>query len=92
MQRPPEVPRSIDGEEPTSIHVRRAHAGERESLAWLITRFSSLLRLQASYRLRGTLRRIYDPDDLVDDVWVAVLPRLGDLEERGGRMTPVHLA
>lgn len=60
-------------------------------MAWLIVRFSPLLRLQARYRLRGALQSVCDPDDLVNDVWVTALPRLGDLRERDGRMTPVLL-
>ena len=82
------------GERPpdaTSFHVRRAQALETASLAWLIARFSPLLLVQANYRLRGTLRRVYDPEDLVDEVWLAALPRLEDLKERDGRLGPVLL-
>jgi RNA polymerase sigma factor (sigma-70 family) len=50
-----------------------------------------LLQVQADYRLPGSLRHLYDPQDLVDDVWLAVLPRLGELGERDGRWTPVLL-
>jgi RNA polymerase sigma-70 factor (ECF subfamily) len=75
----------------TSFHVRRAQALETASVAWLIARFSPLLLVQASYRLRGTLRRVYDPEDLVDEVWLAALPRLEDLKERDGRLGPVLL-
>lgn len=75
----------------TTLHVHRARDGEQDSLAWLIARFSPLLLAQASYRLRGPLRQIYDPEDLVADVWVTMLPRLGDLNERSSRLTPVML-
>jgi RNA polymerase sigma-70 factor (ECF subfamily) len=75
----------------TTLHVHRARDGEQESLAWLIARFSPLLYAQASYRLRGSLRQIYDPEDLVADVWATVLPRFGDLRERSNRLTPVML-
>ena len=75
----------------TTRHVHRARDGDRESLAWLIARFSPLLLAQASYRLRGSLRRVYDPEDLVADVWVTMLPRLGELRERSSRLTPVLL-
>ena len=82
--------RPNDGDsDSTSFHVRRAQALERTSVAWLIARFSPLLLVQASYRLRGTLRRVYDPEDLVDEVWVVALSRLGDLEDREGRLGPV---
>lgn len=36
-----------------------------------------------------TLRELYDPDDIVNDVWVVALPRLGELGTRDGRSTPV---
>ncbi len=83
--------RRPEGGELTSFHVRRACDGEQESLAWVITRFTPLLLLQANYRLRHPLRRLCDPEDLVDDVWAVTLPRMGALDERDGRLTPVLL-
>jgi RNA polymerase sigma factor (sigma-70 family) len=80
-----------NGPDSTTYHVRRARTLERGSIAWLIARFTPLLLVQASYRLRGSLRRLYDPEDLVDEVWLITLPRLGDLEERDGRLGPVLL-
>jgi RNA polymerase sigma factor (sigma-70 family) len=81
-----------DGEsDSTTFHVRRAQALDRTSVAWLIARFSPLLLVQAGYRLRGSLRRLHDPEDLVDEVWLATLPRLGDLRDRDGRLGPVLL-
>lgn len=73
----------------TSLHVYRARDGEADSLAWLIAHISPLLRIQAAYRLRGSLRRLYDPDDLVGEVWAVALPRLKDLRERESALTPV---
>lgn len=75
----------------TSYHVRRARDGEAASLEWVISRFSPLLRIQAEYRLTGPLRRLHDADDLVDEVWLVALERLGDLRPREGRWTPVLL-
>jgi RNA polymerase sigma-70 factor (ECF subfamily) len=75
----------------TSVHVRRAQAGEEESRAWIVARFSPLLRIQADYRLRGRLRRLYDPEDLVDEVWAVALPRLADLRARNAHLGPVLL-
>jgi len=77
--------------ESTNFHLQRAVAADPVSLAWLMTRLTPFLRLQARYRLRGCLRRIYDPDDLVNDVWAVILPRLGDLRERDGSLWPVLL-
>ncbi|HEX6865032.1 MAG TPA: sigma-70 family RNA polymerase sigma factor [Thermoanaerobaculia bacterium] len=87
-----EVEASDPDVDATTLHVRKAREGEETSLAWLIARFTPFLRVQASYRLRGPLRRLYDPDDLVDEVWACVLPRLGDIRERDGRCTPVLLS
>jgi RNA polymerase sigma factor (sigma-70 family) len=75
----------------TSFHVRRACALEPSSIAWLFARFSPLLQVQAAYRLRGPLRRLYDPEDLVNEVWIITLPRLEDLRERDGHLGPVLL-
>jgi RNA polymerase sigma factor (sigma-70 family) len=77
--------------EQTTLHVRRAAAGEGESIAWLIQRFSPLLRAQARYRLGRRLVRLVEPDDLVQDVWVRALPKLTGLVPRDGRLTPVVL-
>ena len=85
---------AADGPEPallTSFHVRKARAGDRRSLDWLIERFSPLLRAAAEYRMTGSLRRLYDPEDIVHDVWVTALPRLEELSPRDERYTPVLL-
>jgi RNA polymerase sigma factor (sigma-70 family) len=73
----------------TSYHVRRARGGDRESLDWLIERFSPLLHAAAEYRLTRSLRRLYDPEDIVNEVWATALPRLPDLSPRDERYTPV---
>jgi RNA polymerase sigma factor (sigma-70 family) len=73
----------------TSIHVRRAEAGDRASLEWVIERFTPALIAQARFRLRPALRALYDPEDVVADVWAVALPRLQDLVPQKGRLTPV---
>lgn len=75
----------------TSYHVRRARTGDEASLAWLIERLSPLLHASAEYRLGKTLRTLYDPEDIVNDVWVTALPRLHELPSRDERYTPVLL-
>ena len=77
--------------EQTSIHLERAKAGDRSSLNWLVGRLSPLLLAQARYRLGTRLRRYIDPEDLVQEVWASVYPRLSDLRPREGRETPVLL-
>ena len=74
--------------QPTTIHVRQAKAGDPDSLAWLIERFSPLLLAQARFRMRD--RNLgQDPEDLVQDVWSVTLPQLPELGDRAGRETPV---
>jgi len=73
----------------TSLHVGQAVRGDSESLEWLVTRLTPLLLAQARYRLGTVLEKRYDPTDLVNDVWLTALPKLGNLTPREGRLTPV---
>jgi RNA polymerase sigma-70 factor (ECF subfamily) len=75
----------------TSIHIRGARDGDGASRDWIVARFTPLVRAQAEYRLAGPLKRLYDADDLVNEVWIVVLPKLSSLEARDGRWTPVLL-
>jgi RNA polymerase sigma-70 factor (ECF subfamily) len=88
---PPPDPPSPDSFEDTTRHVRRAVEGSQDSVAWLVERFSPLLLAQALHRLGPHLRRLYDPEDLVQEVWAVSLPRLAGLGPRDGRFTPVVL-
>lgn len=75
----------------TSLHIDRARSGDPQSREFLVDRFGPVLLAQANYRLRGSLRSLCEPEDLVQEVWVTVLPRLSDLTARDGRWTPVVL-
>jgi len=77
--------------EATSYHVQRAVLGDAPSLEWVVGRLSPLLRAQAAYRLGADLRTFYEPDDLVQEAWLTMLPRLSTLQPRDGRYTPVLL-
>ena len=77
--------------DPTSLHICRAVDGDRESRDFLVERFTPVLLAQANYRLRGELRALVEPADLVQEVWAVTLPRLPDLQARDGRWTPVVL-
>lgn len=90
MERNPED-HDDDVVDPTTLHVARARAGDAESLEWLVRRFSPLLQKSAEYRLGKRLRELHDPEDIVNDVWVAVLPSIAELSAREGRYTPVLL-
>ncbi|MCK5942375.1 MAG: sigma-70 family RNA polymerase sigma factor [Planctomycetes bacterium] len=73
----------------TTMHVRGACSGDAASVDWLVARFTPLLIAQARYRLRGRMAAICDPEDVVNDVWLAVLPKLHRIQPRNGRHTPV---
>jgi DNA-directed RNA polymerase specialized sigma24 family protein len=75
----------------TSFHVLRAEQGDVASLEWVVRRFSPLLLAQAEFRLGPRLRRLWEPEDLVSEVWAVALPRLDELARREGRKTPVLL-
>lgn len=75
----------------TTFHVRRAALGDADSLGSVVARLSPLLLATAEYRLGPRLRTQVDPEDLVNDAWLVLLPKLDSLTERGGRITPVLL-
>jgi RNA polymerase sigma-70 factor (ECF subfamily) len=75
----------------TTLHVRRAKAGDAGSLAWLVDRLSPLLLSQARYRLGPRLARHHAAEDVVQETWAVALPRLSELEARAGRETPAVL-
>jgi RNA polymerase sigma factor (sigma-70 family) len=85
------VRKSAGDSDLTSIHVRRAEEGDAASLEWIVKRFSPLLLAQARFRLGERLRRLHEPEDLVNEVWARALPRLSRLGSRDGRHTPVLL-
>ena len=78
-------------EDLTTIHARRAVDGDHDSIAWLVERFAPALLAQARYRLAGLPRSLFDAEDLVQDAWLAALPRLPEVLPWQGRFTPVLL-
>lgn len=75
------------GDQLTSLHIAKAITNDRESVAWLVSRFTPLLLCQAHQRIAPALRRHCDPDDVVADVWMVVLNNLPDLSPAEGSMT-----
>lgn len=75
----------------TSARLRAALAGDTDSLGWLVHHLSPLLCAQARWRLAALPATACDPDDLVQEAWLALLPRLPELAPRDGRLTPVVL-
>jgi RNA polymerase sigma-70 factor (ECF subfamily) len=79
----------MSGGDRTTALLRAARAGEPDALEQLIARLSPWLLAQARYRMRGSLATLADPEDMVQETWLVVLPRLQDLLPRAGRLTPV---
>ena len=75
----------------TTLQVRRAMAGDPESVEWVIHRFGPALAEQARFRMPRLLSGIYTSEDVIQDVWITVLPRLGALEPGSHGMTQVLL-
>ena len=74
----------------TSVQLRNAIDGDRDSLGWLVAHLSPLLLAQARWRLAGGMVRTVDAEDLVQEAWIVALPRLHELVPREGRLTIVH--
>jgi RNA polymerase sigma factor (sigma-70 family) len=77
-----------DGTHDTTMLVRRGIDGDVECLGRAVERLSPLLLAYAGFRL-GRLQRHVDAHELVQEAWLTVLPRLGELVPREGRLTPV---
>ena len=73
----------------TTFHVRQAIDGSAASVEWIVERFTPALLVTAHHRLGEVLRRYYDPEDVVNEVWMTTIPKLGALERRDDRFTPV---
>lgn len=80
-----------DSQDLTTFHLRQAIGGEPGSLDWIIGRFTPVLLIAAERRLGPHLRRFYDAEDVVNELWVATIPRLSELVPRADRLTPVLL-
>ena len=76
------------GDDLTTRHVERARAGDADSLAWIVERFTPLLTAQARHRLGKRLGRLVEPEDVVQDTWVVALGVLPTLRFEGPRGTP----
>ncbi|MEZ6018493.1 MAG: sigma-70 family RNA polymerase sigma factor [Planctomycetota bacterium] len=79
---------SLSGEELPQEHVSlallaRAQDGDRDALQELIDRYQDRLRRIVRIQLgASTLRRQHDSMDLVQETFLAALPRIGDLRPR----------
>lgn len=72
------------GDTEISAAVRRAAAGDATSVATIVDRYTPALLMQAEHRLSAALRRHVEPLDVVNDVWLRVLPKLADFAPAPG--------
>jgi RNA polymerase sigma factor (sigma-70 family) len=72
----------------TTRLLRSGLAGNAADLEVLLVRLTPLLRAVARRCLRTVVGVGVDPDDVVQDVWLRCLPRLGAVQPRDGRITP----
>jgi RNA polymerase sigma factor (sigma-70 family) len=87
---PPEPNRSLrDVSGDTSVNVRAAIRGDPDALAWTAKRLSGLFEFKARLLVRRAGNLVGEPEDLVQDMWAAALPKLGNIVPRNGRYTPV---
>lgn len=75
----------------TSLHLAKALGGEASAWNSVVERVTPWLLAQVRERLGGSIGSVVDPEDVVQEAWSIVLPRLHELEARGGRHLPVLL-
>lgn len=64
----------------TSLHAQRAANGSAESLAWIVEHYTPYLRVQAAHRMPRALSRVCDVEDVINDVWISVMPRIASID------------
>jgi len=52
-----------------------------------VQRFSPILHQQAQHRLARSVRRFVGPEDVLNDAWASVLPRIGGLRETNANVS-----
>jgi RNA polymerase sigma factor (sigma-70 family) len=79
------------GSDQVSDQIRAVVDGDPAALDWVVEWMSPLMLTWARLQLRPGGGWSLEPEDLVQDVWVRVLPELGTLRphpEAGERLTP----
>lgn len=65
------------------VLLARAQAGDQEALRELLERYQDRLRRIVRIQLNGSpLRRLHDSMDVVQNTFIAALPKLGELQPR----------
>ncbi len=68
-----------------SAVIRRAAAGDTAAVGAMVERFTPALLMQVEHRIGAALRRFVDPQDVVNDVWLATLRRFDGFNPVEGR-------
>lgn len=68
-----------------SAVIRRAAAGDTAAVGAMVERFTPALLMQVEHRIGAALRRFVDPQDVVNDVWLATLRRFDGFDPDEGR-------
>jgi RNA polymerase sigma factor (sigma-70 family) len=79
------------GADQISDRIRAVVAGDPVALDWVVEWMSPLMLTWARLQIRPGAGAGVEPEDLVQDVWLRVLPELGGLRphpQAGQRMTP----
>src|SRR5688572_14691956 len=75
----------------TSIRLRRAAAGDRESLGWVVAHFDPFVIAQVRLRAGASVQGPDETRDIVDEIWLVTIRKVGELRPRENRLTPVLL-
>lgn len=70
-----------------SVLIARAATGDRDSCAALVERVDPLLLLYARRQLRAPVDSRFDAEDIVNDAWARILPRIRELQPSDGKLT-----
>jgi RNA polymerase sigma factor (sigma-70 family) len=84
-------PRRLDS---LSGRVRGAVAGSHDDVSWVVEQLSPLMVSWAQMQMGPSSRLLFEPEDIVHDVWVRTLPALSELHAHpeDGRMSSGLLA
>jgi RNA polymerase sigma factor (sigma-70 family) len=75
----------------TSIRLKRAVDGDRDSVGWIVAHFDPFVIAQVRLRLGLAASSGDEIRDIVDEVWLVTLRRFQELRPRENRLTPVLL-
>lgn len=81
-----------NADDPTTRRIRRALAGERGELSFVVERFDACLLAAARHHMGSSLGRQIDAEDVVAETWAVFLGRMGEIRLDGPSATRTVLA